>query len=237
MPIELLPQLCLDPWFSGQPLKFQTALAERGRVVRRRNKQFIFAAGDPADGVYAILSGSVHMIHLTPGGSCSIYYVKQAPAWFGELSELDGQPRAQDAIADGSVTLLHLPHTTLQSLLAERPEFWACFAQLMAYRTRDLFEIIETVVTRPARVRLAGVLLNFQRRDRGDPEPFVPARITQDILARMIGSTRQTVSRILGEFERENWITVRYRGIAILSRSGLLKIASSHVAPGRVSPL
>ncbi len=222
---EVLSQLRRDPWFAAQSDALQNLICDRGVIVHRRDQQRIFSAGDGPDGLYAILHGNVHMMHLTPGGACGIYYVMQAPAWFGELSEVDGGPRVQDAIAVGKAKLFSLPHHAFRSIVDSDPRHWVVFASLMAQHIRDLFLQLEALTTRSARARLAGALLNIDAGARlaASASPFPD--ITQEALAMMIGVTRQTASTILREFEQNEIIRLGYRRLEILNRTGIQRIA------------
>lgn len=234
---DMMTTLREDAWFAALPADLAEGIVRQGVVRRWRDGEVIFATGDPADGIYAVLGGAVRMLHVTSEGHSAIYYFVQAPSWFGELSELDGGPRVQDAIAVGEVRLLHLARRGFRQLVEREPRHWQHFAALMARHARDLLANFVVLTTRPAPARMARHLAALHRNAERVPWSGSRPALTQDALAAMTGISRQTASRILKQWEREGVVSLSYRAIAIRDYQALARIADhEEPAPERAPP-
>ncbi|MFT3802608.1 MAG: Crp/Fnr family transcriptional regulator [Burkholderiaceae bacterium] len=221
----MLPILRRDPWFGSLSDTLADAIATRLSPVDFADGEAIYRAGDRPDGLFAIQYGSVRMMHISTGGVCGFCYVKQAPSWFGELSEFDGGPRAQHAYAVGQTRLLHLSHHAFQTIVAADGRHWSGFALLMGMRVRDLFHRIEAMATLPARVRVAQALfLTHVEAQRAGVNPGQTS-ISQESLGAMVGISRQTISKILKEMERSRWVRLNYRSIELLDPAMIERLA------------
>jgi CRP-like cAMP-binding protein len=222
---DVLATLRADEWFAALPPELAAGILRNAALVQRRDGEIIFATGDPADGIYAVLAGSVRMVHMTREGLCAIYYFVQAPSWFGELSELDGGPRVQDAVAVGPVHLLHLSHVRFRALVDREPRFWAHFAALMAGHARGVIGALAAMTTQPAAVRIARHLVAIHRNAERVPWSRSRPALTQEALAAMAGVSRQTVSGIVKQWERDGIVRLSYRTIEIADFGKLNRIA------------
>ncbi|WP_044409728.1 MULTISPECIES: Crp/Fnr family transcriptional regulator [Rhodopseudomonas] len=95
----------------------------------------------------------------------------------------------------------------------------------MAQRVRDLFIRLESTATRPAQVRLAEALLKIDIGKRANGGETGQHELTQEALAMIVGVTRQTVNKILGDFERRGLVSLHYKRIEVVDRSAIQRIA------------
>jgi CRP/FNR family cyclic AMP-dependent transcriptional regulator len=223
---DLIGLLRRDAWFGSLPPRLAEIILQQSVMRNFPDGARIYTAGDAPSGIYGVVHGSVRMTHHAATGDYSIYYVNQPPVWFGELSEFDGEPRMQDATANGDVSLFHLPHHAFHRIINVEPRYCFDFARLMAAHMRAVFQTLAQVNTLTVASRVAQTLLRMQNVSAGlGRENDVP-RLSQDALAAIIGVSRQTINKLVRQWERNGIVEIRYRKIWIVDQAALHRLAS-----------
>jgi CRP-like cAMP-binding protein len=147
--------------------------------------------------------------------------------WFGESATLGRFPRRYDVDAVDDVTLLHVPTTAIEELLADHNELARALLTLEAQRIDMLFSVLDQFFTQSIDQRLAQRLLLMSayygtNTDRG---VVIDLNLTQDVLAKLIGATRQRVNQIVRRWESEGIIEQRYGRIVLLDMARLEDLA------------
>ncbi len=199
-------------WFSGLAPDVAEALLAMLVPLRLRAGQPLFGRGQPNDGVYVVLGGSLCVGRVSSSGREAILGLAAAPQWLGEVSLLDGGVRTHDAWADDEVRAARAPLPALRELLARRPEVWLDIGRLTVHKLRLAFEMLEGIALDEPRTRLVRHLAALadgygERRDGGRRR----VRISQERFASVLNMSRQTVNELLGELEREGLVK-RLRG-------------------------
>jgi CRP-like cAMP-binding protein len=148
--------------------------------------------------------------------------------WFGELPLIDGLPHKHDAVADGATVVLCVPQARLQSWLDSHPVHWRDMARLSAGKLRVAYQVIGepgSVLQRLAR-RLWLVAHGFGSRIA---EPRQRLNVSQEQLAHMLGTSRQSINMALRSLESSGLIVQRYRGIEVLDIEALRLSATRSV--------
>ncbi len=147
---------------------------------------------------------------------------------FGKLSLVEG--RWQDVFAEPvtDVRVASVQKSTLTEVIKRRPEFAMKLFSSFSERLRQSDEVIETLLRREVSRRLATLLLNlgdcFGESDgRG---MVLDVRLTHQDLANMIASTREAVSKVMSEFQRDGSTEVQNRKIVLLDKRALAERAS-----------
>lgn len=234
------PLLETGLWFAEIPVAMRTALLAAGHLRRLGSGETLFRRGDPPDGLYAVLDGTLRVTALAEDGREALLTLIEPPGWFGEISLFDGRPRTHDALADGPVLLLHVPQAALVRILAAEPAWWHGIGLLAAHKLRLAFVALEDLALLPAPVRLARrLVLIAEGYGVGGPGPRRVLSVPQEQLAMMLAISRQTTNQILRQLEGQGIIALRYGEIQILD-PGRLKVAARldgerPAAPGQVS--
>lgn len=181
----------------------------------------IYSSGDPPTGQYVVLSGQVRLIANTRAGKLVLYRILQPGIWFGHLSVLDQKPRFQDAVAVGRTTLLYLSTPAFDNILETEPRYAIHFARLICKNIRQAMDMLAEALTMPLPSRLAHVVLAVTEASASTP-PNERHRMTQEALAAMTGASRQTVNRILRQWQREGLVTIDYARVAVRDHAGLV---------------
>ena len=192
---------------SFDPNVFLTTAA-KGRVLSAYpKKQIIFAQGDAADSVHYIQSGKVKVTVVSSEGKEAVVAILGADQFFGEGC-LIGQPkRLATAMAMTQCVTMQVEKHEIQRVLKDEAAFSHIFVSHILTRNARVEEDLVDQLFNSTEKRLARVLLllaNFGKEGR--PEPVV-AKISQETLAEMIGTTRSRVSHFMNKFRQMGFIS------------------------------
>jgi CRP-like cAMP-binding protein len=180
-------------------------------------KDVIFAPGDPDDRLYFLFEGTVRL-YKTYG------YYKEATtallkegAVFGKLSLVIGpwQDNFAEALTDARVASAQ--KNMLIEVTKRKPEFALKLFASFSERLRQSDEVIESLLHREVSARLTSLLLSLSDRfgETNGVGTLLDVRLTHQDLANMIASTREAVSKVMSEFQREGAIEVQNRKIVL----------------------
>lgn len=223
----VLPVLQQDRWFSGLDIDFQQALQHASKTRALRHRERLFARGDACDGLYAVVEGAICVTAVSEAGKELMLTRVSPPMWFGEISVLDGEPRTHDAVADGETRVLHVPQAALQKMLDDDPRRFGALARLVTGKLRLAFDVLEDLAALPLTARLARRLVLLAERhgarvlpdvDDGAPPTL---EVTQEQLAAMLHSTRQSINSALKSLEQQGLVQLSYGGVVLVDVAGL----------------
>jgi CRP-like cAMP-binding protein len=166
----------------------------------------IFSQGDPANAVFYIASGKVKLNVVSKSGKEAVIAILPDDHFFGEGC-LAGQPvRMATATALQRSTIVRVEKTIMLGLLRRESDFAQQFLTHLLSRNIRIEEDLVDHLFNSSEKRLARVLLllaNFGKE--GKPEPVI-AKISQETLAEMIGTTRSRVSFFMNKFRKMGFI-------------------------------
>ena len=205
------------------------------RVVERNfgPKDVIFTPGDPDDQLYFVLSGTVRLYKIYGDYKEATTALLRDGGVFGKLNLVEG--RWQDVFAEAvsEVRVASVQKSALERVVKMQPEFALKLFSTFSERLRQSDEVIESLLHREVSTRLATLLLNLSERfgvggNNGSDGVMLDVRLTHQDLANMIASTREAVSKVMSELQREGVIETRNRRVTILNREALHEHASGH---------
>ena len=200
------------------------------RAVERRfaPKDTIFTPGDPDDQLYFLLSGTVRLYKIYGDFKEATTALLRGGGVFGKLNLVEG--RWQDVFAEAvtEARVASIQKAALERVIKRDPEFALKLCSSLSERLRQSDEVIESLLHREVSTRLATLLLNLGERFGKDGQAgvLIGVRLTHQELANMIASTREAVSKVMSELQRDGVIESRSRRVAILDRDALAKRAS-----------
>jgi CRP-like cAMP-binding protein len=190
---------------------------EKREIVHCRKKKVLFSQGEPADAIFYVQKGCVKLTVVSKHGKEAVIGILGTGDFFGEGC-LAGQPlRRSTATALAECSILRLEKAGIVRLLHEEQAIAELFLKSMLTRNIRLEEDLVDQLFNSSEKRLARVLLllaNFGQEAK--PEPVV-AKISQETLAAMIGTTRSRVSFFMN----------RFRKLGFIEYNGNLKVHSS----------
>jgi len=189
------------------PQAFLTKLGKEKTTAAYRKGQAVFSQGDPADAVFLVQKGKVKLRVVSTSGKEAVIALLESGNFLGEEC-LVGRPlRLASAIAMAECSLLRLRKSAMIRVLHDEPEFSAMFVSYLVSRTIRIEEDLVDQLFNSSEKRLARALLllaNFGKE--GKPETVI-AKISQETLAEMIGTTRSRVSFFMNKFRKMGFIS------------------------------
>ncbi len=184
---------------------------ERGKTI--------FFPGDPAERVYFLLKGAVKLSRVYEAGEEITVALLRENSVFGVLSLITRQhsDRFYHAVAFTPVELLSAPIDQVEKAIREQPELSMLLLQGLSSRILQTEMMIETLAHRDMGSRLVSFLL-ILCRDFGVPTSEgirVDLKLSHQAIAEAIGSTRVTVTRLLGELRQDGMISIYKKKITV----------------------
>ena len=212
---------------SFNPPNYLETVAKGRSITAYKRKTVLFEQGDDADSVIYIRSGKMKVTILSTEGNEAVVAILGADEFLGEGC-LIGQPkRLATASAMTDCRVMRVGKTEIQRVLKEEPTFSQMFVTHILARNERIQEDLVDQLFNSTEKRLARILLllaNFGKP--GKPEPIL-AKISQETLADMIGTTRSRVSHFMNKFRKLGFID--YNG-HIDVHSSLLSVVLSNKA-------
>jgi CRP/FNR family cyclic AMP-dependent transcriptional regulator len=208
------------PWFFALPPAVEAAFRPLATPRRYGDGELVHGRGDPPDGLYRIARGKVRISAVSAGGRELILTMLEPGSWFGEISLLDGLPRTHDAHAVGDTELQVVSPQAFESLIAGQPALLRELMRLLCARLRLSLGALEDAMLLPAPARLAKRLLGAPIGASGGVD------LPQEQLARLVATSRQSVSGIVKAWERAGWVSVSYGHIVIRDRAALARLVA-----------
>jgi CRP-like cAMP-binding protein len=179
------------------------AKVDRGRTIAHHQKGHkVFSQGDPADAIFYIQNGKVKLTVVSKHGKEAVIGIVGAGDFFGERCLTEQPLRMGAATALSVCTIVRLERQSTIRVLREEPAFSKLFLDHLLSRNTRLEEDLVDQLFNSSEKRLARVLLllaNFGKQ--GKPEPVV-AKISQEMLAEMVGTTRARISFFMNKFRK-----------------------------------
>jgi CRP/FNR family transcriptional regulator, cyclic AMP receptor protein len=195
---------------SGLPERISGELFEAAKAVWLRSDEVLFLAGDAGDGCYRVEDGLLKVTMLSRSGSERILAFLGPGHIVGELSIIDGLPRSASVVAVRPTSVSFLSRATFQDFANKRPEIYKSLVTLLAARLRETDSMIAVGSFLPLRGRVACTLLELAEnfgQDVGSGRIVIRQKIGQSDLAAMTGIARESVSRILNDWQRRKLIS------------------------------
>lgn len=192
----------------------------------------IVARDEPGDAMFIILKGRVKVVIQGEGGREVILNILKADDFFGEMSLLDDLPRSAHVVAAEDSKVLILKREHFAQMITRSPATALNIMGELSRRLRRADELISNLALLDVYSRVAHILIDLAKRDGEDVEEgtLIRERPTQQDIASMIGTSRETVSRVLSEFQRRGFVEMRGREI-LLSRKFAGEVANANVSP------
>jgi CRP/FNR family transcriptional regulator, cyclic AMP receptor protein len=227
---NILQILARGAWFSRQPPNLQRLLVEKGTVASFPKGAWIFGASDQANGLFAVLDGSILGYATLAHGDNVLIELAGPGAWFGQISLLKTAHRMVTATAATPAQLLLVPRRELLLLAKRNPALWESFAELSQLQMQRTVTTLAETLALPPRSRVAARLTALIPQAVRKGKRPAEIRLTQAELAEMTGLERKTVHRILKAFETEHLVAVQYGLIQVLDYRGLETVRNSSKA-------
>lgn len=210
-----------DRWFRDLPALLQDSLLAGMRQRRVTPGKPVLQRGEPAPGVYALLTGS---LRINPGRrqqARPLDAEDYRPYWFSEPSLFDDLPATHDVVAHDAVIVLHMPHAPLKQLLTEHPMLWRHFRALLGSKLGIAVPAVEDIPLLPTEERVAFRLLMLTEAYGAVDQSLRSVMLGDLASTRCLGLTGEVVERVLRDFAERQIIRRDHDRIDILQTEWL----------------
>jgi len=199
------------------PKEFLSKVSGGQRIAEYRKDQIVFRQGDPSDAVFYIQSGKAKKTVVSEQGKEAVVALLDAGDFFGEGCLAGEALRLSTVSALTKCTIARISKVDITQVIHEEPAFAELFISHLLARNSRVEEDLVDQLFNSSEKRLARTLLllaNFGKEGR--PEPII-AKISQETLAEMIGTTRSRVSHFMNKF----------RELGLIDYNGHIEVHSS----------
>lgn len=228
----------LNSWISLLPQPIQDELESRMSLREYRDGESVYSVGESARELFLIRRGQVRLSNRTDDGTELLLGILQSGDCFGEHGLIDGLPRFSNAYSSGTTELMLLAKADFDELYYAHAEIPRALNLILCYRFRLVFAATTDASGLQLPQRLARLLVRLGYM-LGQPSvngsTLVPDLCHED-LARMLGATRQSVSRALKGLEDSGSVRLSYRRIHIYNLDRLAEECRSHLSGDFVVP-
>jgi CRP/FNR family cyclic AMP-dependent transcriptional regulator len=216
--VDTVDFLATVPLLSRIPPEELRQFAEVTREKEYPRGSVILFEDDPGDSLFIVRDGRVKVVLVAEDGREVVLGVLGVGDHFGELSLIDDQPRSAHVIAMEDSTLLVLRRDDFRRRVEATPAVaWSLLGEL-SRRLRRADGKIGGLVLLDVSGRIARLLLDYVEEAGSET---IEKPVTHQMIAQMIGASRETVSRSLREFQDAGMIRVVRRRITVIDAAAL----------------
>jgi len=187
---------------------------EKTGVRKRYSKNTIlFSKDDESDSLYILLRGKVHVIARDEQGREIVLSVIGPGEYFGEMAALDGGPRSATIVTREPSEILIIHSDEFRDSLSSNPDLMFNLVRVLLERLRKADEKIESLAFMNVYGRVSSFLM--QAAKFNGEKWIIREPLTHQKIADMVGSSRETVSRIVKELQDAGYITIQKKKITI----------------------
>lgn len=192
-------------------------LESQSRMRKLKRGEAVYLPQDQADGVILVAQGRVKICHATPDGKQSILGFIDSGEIFGELSLLGTERRDEYVETTEKTTLVLLPKPALRVVIRKYPEIVLGVTKLIGSRRQRVEKRLRNLLFRSNRERVIHLLLELCEKYGQMTEDGIALniRLSHQEMACIIGSTRETVTVVLGQLQKENFLRISRRRVII----------------------
>lgn len=217
-------------WYLKNCGLFTHLSSEDVQELEAESRMKVLKRGEPvylpdqlADGILYVAQGRVKLGHSTPDGKQAILGFVDTGEIFGELSILGGQRRDEYAETTEKTTLVLIPKQTFMRIMQKYPHIALGITKIIGCRRQRIQRRLRNLLFRSNRFRVIHLLLELAERYavRVPEGLLLNIRLSHLEMASIIGSTRETVTVVLGQLQRDDFLTIARRKIIIKDLSRL----------------
>lgn len=207
------------PLFKGLPEEQIDRLAHIAELKTVKRGDIIFSEGQEATGFYVAVRGRVKIFKISPEGKEQILHIIGFQEPFGEVPVFSGTsfPASAQAIEEG--LLVFFPRAAFVDLVEKDPSLAMNMLAVLSRRLRQFANLIEELSLKEVPGRLASYLIYLS--DKSGGVDTVDLDIPKTLLAHVLGTIPETMSRTLTRMSAEGLIRVKGRKITLVDRKRL----------------
>jgi CRP/FNR family transcriptional regulator, cyclic AMP receptor protein len=201
------------PLFSSlqeEQLRMLTTMVSRRSASRGTT---IMAGGDATDSLYIVLSGRLKVMMSDSDGKEVILTILGPGEFFGEMGLIDDEPRSASVVTIEPCELLYIAKRDFKKCIADHHDMAMEVMRSLVRRLREADRKIGSLALLDVYGRVARLLLDMAENVNG--EKIVTKRLPKQDIAKMIGASREMVSRVMKDLQTGGYIEMRGSNIVL----------------------
>ena len=185
-------------------------LRELAPLVMRRTASrgvALMREGDPVDCLFVIVTGRVKVMVGEADGKETILAILGPGEFFGEMGLIDDNPRSAGVVAVEPCELLAVTKRAFRKCLVENPDLAMAVMRVLVKRLREADRKIGSLAMLDVYGRVARLLLDMSETVNG--QKVVTRRLSKQDIAKMIGASREMVSKVMKDLQTSGYIEVQ----------------------------
>ena len=222
--LEILSQV---PFFASLPHQAIIEINKSFHEVGYAAGEAIYFAGDPAEHLQIVAAGKIKLIHHTSYGKDVLMDFLIPGEFFGRLTALGDEFYLDSAQAQTSACVLRVSTDDFRKILDAHPSVALKVLDTLAERLIAAQEMVRQLSANSVEKRIAYTLLKLSEK-LGKEEPvglLIEIPLSRDDLAEMTGTTTETASRVMSQFQKDGLVKSGRQWVAITDVDGLENIA------------
>jgi CRP/FNR family transcriptional regulator, nitrogen oxide reductase regulator len=221
-----MPQLSSLAGFRVLPEAERAVIDRAVREIAVHRGQVLFGEGTPADSLWAVHHGKVHIMKSGPEGREIVLEVVTAGELFGAVVAIEGRPYPASAIAVDDGSVWRLPASVTRDLCQRYPTLRNAIMEQVTVRLRNAHERLRSVALEKVEQRLARAVLALAAKIGTLHEGKPVLSVTRQELADMTGTTVESAIRVTSRWQTARLIDTARNQIELLDVPSLQSIAS-----------
>ena len=209
--------------FRGLPAEELRQLERIGELREYEKGDMLFGEGKEGVGFYVVAGGQVKVFKMSFDGREQILHILGQGDPVGEVPVFAGMTYPANAQAMGKAALYFFPRKKLIELYRESPSLAMNMLAVLSRRLREFTVLIENLSLKEIPQRLATYLVHQQSLKPVSAR--VKLNVTKGVLSNILGTSQETLSRVLGKMSQEGLIEVQGKEISILDMERLKSLA------------
>jgi len=186
-----------------------------------RKGEVIFREGEPSRGFFLVVAGAVKIFRTGPDGRERVLHVLETGEAFAEAAMfMESYPAMAEALTSPT-TVIQVDKNGFKQLIARDPRLGFKIIGTLVNWLRQMRDALTDLTLKEVPARLASYALSLP----AEPGKPIEVRVSKTTIAQMIGTTKETFSRVLNRFAQHRVLTYRGNQLRILNRARLEKIA------------
>jgi CRP/FNR family transcriptional regulator len=200
-----------------KPLEDPLAYLPCSRILEYGRGQAIYDQRQPSTSIYLVIDGRVKVALLAGNGRQVVVGIYQADQFFGESALLGLPHQPEQASALDNTRLMSWTASEIEEIIVRRPLLAVALLQILAQRTIDFTNRIESFSVDTISRRLAQALMRFSERfgvqEADGAVTMTP--LTHELLSQYVGTSREIVSHYMSQFRRLGLLRYSRKGIVL----------------------
>jgi CRP/FNR family transcriptional regulator, nitrogen oxide reductase regulator len=224
--LKILGQL---PFFKGLSQDALEKINQSFHEVGYEVDEIICFAGDPVERLFVVADGRVKLVRHALTGKDVLLDMLTVGEFFGSLANLDNDVYPDTAQAQTPVCVLTIGRDAFRHILDRYPSVTLKVVDIMAARLRAAHERVRQLSVSPVEARIAHVLLVLSGKfgQQSEVGMLIQVPLAREDLASMAGTTPETASRVMSQFQKEGLVEAGRQWVAVLERDRLEMICDS----------